>query len=306
MPGGIFFMRKPEFSILFAFLFAIVLTGCSTKSVEFNNGPLIDALTLSSNLSNGKFVVIDLQSQEEFDAAHLPGAIHIDKSMIEEEAFNPDGDPALRKRLEKILGENGIDPNDHLVLYDGNHNSNASRLWWLLKIYGHRDMCLLDGGINYWKEQGYETTAEKINPKTAVYHFSERPYNNIFASYEDVVKAQQDTNVIILDVRSLEEFKGNKINAGAGYGGNIDECCHLEFKSVLNEGGDYNQCFRDTNELKKLFLSKGITRDKKIIVYCHSGTRSSHTTFVLSELLGYKNVSNYDGSWKEWSGKQRE
>lgn len=299
-------MRKPEFSILFSFLFAILLAGCSSKSVKFNNGPIIDATTLNANLSNGKFVLIDLQSKDEYDAGHIQGAIHIDKSMIDEEAFSPNGDPEFRMHLESILGKNGIKPNDHLVLYDGNHNSNASRLWWLLKIYGHKEMCLLDGGINYWKEQGFQTTTEKIIPKTAVYHFSERPDHNIFASYEDVIKAQHDTNVVILDVRSLEEFNGDKVNGGAKYGGNIDECCHLEFKSVLNEGGSQNQCFKDTSELRQLFCNKGITPDKKIIVYCHSGTRSSHTTFVLSQLLGYKNVSNYDGSWKEWSGKQRQ
>lgn len=105
----------------------------------------------------------------------------------------------------------------------------------------------------------------------------------------------------MLDVRSLEEYDGTKLKDGAAFAGNIMDCAHLEFKSSLIEGGDKNQCFKDTKELKEMFEEKGITKDKKIIVYCHSGTRSAHTTFVLTQLLGYKNVSNYDGSWMEWS-----
>lgn len=295
---------------------SLLISSCATndsansREVNQSDYTLISAADLfgrneSTYESNERnYAVIDMQEHEDYLTSHIRNAVNITRDQISGEAFSSDGSSS-KKELEKILGAVGIKPSDEIIIYDDSQNTNACRLWWLLKVFGHEKISILDGGLNYWKEVGNELVTGEAYINPVAYHFVGKERKDIFASIDDIKKGMNDTNTIVLDVRSLEEYDGTKQKDGAAYGGNIDGCSHLEFKSSLNEGGTKNQCFKTESELKELFEKKGITKDKKILVYCHSGTRSAHTTFVLTQLLGYKNVSNYDGSWIEWSEKTK-
>jgi thiosulfate/3-mercaptopyruvate sulfurtransferase len=170
-------------------------------------------------------------------------------------------------------------------------------------------MHVMNGGKAAWKEAGYELSTEVGAAPTAVtYTFSSEPDVTRFASMEDVMAAMNDTNVILLDTREPEEYQGDPyISKGACYpykkgaftNGRIPGSIHLNWSDAVDLDGDHR--FKSLKDLKYNFEKAGITPDKKIIAYCQSGVRSAHTTYVLTELLGYKDVRNYDGSWIEWS-----
>jgi thiosulfate/3-mercaptopyruvate sulfurtransferase len=285
----------------------IFLFSCSRTDNEIKTAKkdysLISASELS-NMNSSNVVIVDLQDRDDYHISHIANAVNIPREQIKFEAFKADGSSS-KKELETILGKVGIKPTDQIIAYDNKHNSDASRFWWLLKLFGHEKVALLDGGFSFWKESGNELTAALPDIKPVYYHFTGKERKDIFADINDVKEGLKDKNTVLLDVRSLEEYDGTKLKDGAMYAGNINDCTNLDFKTSLNEGGSNNQCFKNIETLKKMFEEEGLTKNKKIIVYCHSGTRSAHTTFVLTELLGYTNVSNYDGSWVEWtsSGK---
>ncbi len=301
----------PHWNSKLIVLFTVLVFGsCSSDTTKTDlprsDSSLISAVELfgmneASYESNERnYAVIDMQEHEAYVKSHISNAVNITCEQISGEAFSADN-TSSKKDLETLLGNAGIKTGDEIIIYDDKQNSDACRLWWLLTLFGHEKVSILDGGLSYWKEQGNELTESLPNVKPVAYHFAGKEKKELFAGIDDVKNGLKDKNTLLLDVRSLEEYDGSKLKDGAAFAGNIMDCANLEFKSSLNEGGEKNQCFKDAAALKQMFEEKGITNDKKIIVYCHSGTRSAHTTFVLTQLLGYKNVSNYDGSWMEWS-----
>jgi thiosulfate/3-mercaptopyruvate sulfurtransferase len=121
----------------------------------------------------------------------------------------------------------------------------------------------------------------------------------IFMNKDDIMQAMQDTNILILDTRTTAEYAGHVQKKGASRPGRIPGSIHLDWIELVHDKGDFT--FKSCEEIAPLLRSRGISPDKKIITYCHSGVRSAHTAFVLSEIMGYPQVANYDGSWTEWS-----
>lgn len=244
-------------------------------------------------------LVIDIRKSVAYSLGHIPGAVNAwrpDYSADDGE-YPFEGMRCSKEKMEVLLGNLGADENTFILLYDDRGNYDAARFWWQLDMYGHDKVALIDGGLDGWKAAGFEVTTSKpeITPKE--FRFKGETDLQKLATLEDVKEAISDPDVIILDVRAFEEFTGEKLLSGAYRKGRIPGSIWIEYKEALNE----DNTFKTADELREIYESKGVTPDKNIIVYCQSGVRSAHTTFVLTQLLEYENVRNYDGSWIEWS-----
>ena len=203
-------------------------------------------------------------------------------------------------KLEALLGKAGIDNQTTIVLYGDNNNWFAAWAFWQLKVYGHKDVRLMDGGRKKWLAEGRELCIEKPAVQAASYT-AQAPDNSLRAFLPEVQQAVASKSHALVDVRSPQEFTG-EILAPPGLpetcqrGGHIPGAKNIPWAKACNEDGT----FKNVDELKALYGGQGITSDKPVIAYCRIGERSSHTWFVLKYLLGFKDVQNYDGSWTEW------
>ncbi len=205
--------------------------------------------------------------------------------------------------LEKLLGESGIGNDTTIVLYGDNNNWFAAWAFWQLKVYGHEDVRLMNGGRKKWLAEGRALSVDTPSPKPSTYTASEA--DNSLRSFVFQVQSSlqnvADGKAALVDVRSAAEFSG-EILAPPGLpetcqrGGHIPGAKNIGWGLACNEDGT----FKTADELAEIYATKGVTADKEVITYCRIGERSSHSWFVLKYLLGYPNVSNYDGSWTEW------
>ncbi len=202
--------------------------------------------------------------------------------------------------LEKLLGGSGIGNDTTVVLYGDNNNWFAAWAFWQLKMYGHQDVRIMNGGRKKWLAEGRTLSKEAAAPKAKTYKATER--NDALRAYlRQVQDAMNSPSFAMVDVRSPDEFSG-KILSPPGLpetcqrGGHIPGAKSIPWGKACNEDGT----FKNADELKALYAGMGVTPDKNVIAYCRIGERSSHSWFVLKYLLGYPNVTNYDGSWTEW------
>lgn len=202
--------------------------------------------------------------------------------------------------LEKLLGNSGIANNTKIVLYGDNNNWFAAWALWQLKIYGHKDVVLMDGGRKKWLAEGRRMEKE-VPIITAVTYKASQPNEKLRARLPEVMDIYDSPDYVLVDVRSNDEFTG-KVLSPPGLpetcqrGGHIPGAINIPWAMACNEDGT----FKSYNELKELYESNGITPKKNIVSYCRIGERSSHTWFALKYLMGYDSVVNYDGSWTEW------
>jgi thiosulfate/3-mercaptopyruvate sulfurtransferase len=247
---------------------------------------------------NVRVVEVDVDTSG-YDQGHVPGAIGWNWTTDLCDTLVRDIVP--KDKLEKLLGESGITPQTTIVLYGDNNNWFAAWAFWQLKVYGHRDVRLMNGGRKKWLAEGreLETTTPKPSPVT---YKAKDPDFSIRALLPEVQSALKDkANTVLVDVRSPQEFTG-EILAPPGLpetcqrGGHIPGAKSIPWSKACNEDGT----FKSREELQALYGGQGVTADKNVIAYCRIGERSSHTWFVLKYLLGFDNVKNYDGSWTEW------
>ncbi|HEY3132326.1 MAG TPA: sulfurtransferase [Acidobacteriota bacterium] len=205
-----------------------------------------------------------------------------------------------KSQLEKLLGESGIDNNTTIVLYGDNNNWFACWALWQLKMFGHKDVRVMNGGRKKWIEEGKPLTKEVPKYPAKTYKAS-APDTSIRAFLSQTMKAVETKDWSLVDVRSPDEFTG-KILCPPGLpetcqrGGHIPGAKSIPWGKNCNEDGT----FKSADDLKALYESAGVKQDKGVIAYCRIGERSSLTWFVLKYLLGYPKVLNYDGSWTEW------
>lgn len=245
-------------------------------------------------------VFVDVRQSGQFEAGHIPGAVNIWRPNYGASSGEWDyrGMRGSPEKIYELLGNLGIDNETRIVVYTHGNGHDAFRFAWLTAMYGHnRDLIhVLDGFFPAWQAAGLpvSTDAAEITPVTYV------PTGNIdpsrLASLEDIDRAIRDPNVIILDTRTPEEWWGIAQYDGAFRKGHIPGAIHVNFTNNFDEDG-----IRNVAELRALYEAAGVTPDKEIIAYCQSGVRSSMTTTILADMLGYPNVRNYDGSWIEWS-----
>jgi thiosulfate/3-mercaptopyruvate sulfurtransferase len=243
------------------------------------------------------FVEVD-EDTSAYDAGHIPGAVKINwKTELQ--------DPVIRDfvdkgAFEKLLSDKGISNDDTVVLYGGNNNWFAAYAYWYFKLYGHDDVKLLDGGRKKWELDGRPLTTDEVNRPATSYTAKQDQDTTIRAFRQEVVDAIGNKNLV--DVRSPDEFAG-KILAPAHLPqevaqrpGHIPSALNVPWSKAANEDGT----FKSDDELRDLYKAAGLDESKPTIAYCRIGERSSHTWFVLHELLGYSDVKNYDGSWTEY------
>jgi len=205
-----------------------------------------------------------------------------------------------RRAFEELMEASGIGNDTRVILYGDNNNWFAAWALWQMVMYGHKDVQLVNGGRRKWIEERRELTRETPKPPRAKYKASE-PDLSLRAFRPGVEAAMEKGRAILVDVRSPMEFSG-EILAPPGLpetcqrGGHIPGARNIPWGKACNDDGT----FKDHDELKKLYSAEGVDGSKPVIAYCRIGERSSHTWFVLKYLLGFKNVSNYDGSWTEW------
>ncbi|MBL4650323.1 MAG: sulfurtransferase, partial [Aureispira sp.] len=200
-----------------------------------------------------------------------------------------------KQALELVLGQLGATSKSIFVLYDNSGNVDAARLWWILTTYGHSNTYLLNGGLQN-TPKGL-ISQEITSNKPAKFLFPKTERLNLKANKADVLAALTDSNTVLLDCCTLDEFTGKVIKKNAFRSGHIPTAVHINYTQSIA----YHQAYQFRSDQELALIFRAIPKNKKIIVYCQSGVRSAHTTFVLHQLLGFPNVANYDGSWIEWS-----
>ena len=262
------------------------------------NDVLVTVDWVQENLGQPGIVFVEVdEDTSAYDGGHLEGAVKLDwKQDLQ--------DPLRRDYLDKsafesLLSSRGIGNDDTVVLYGGNNNWFAAYAYWYFKIYGHRDVKLMDGGRKKWELDGRPLSKDAVQRPATQYVASE-PDLSIRAFRDEVVAAIGSKNLV--DVRSPDEFSG-KILAPAHLpqeqsqrAGHVPTAINIPWSKAANEDGT----FKSDEQLAGLYGEQGFDDGKETIAYCRIGERSSHTWFVLSELLGKKNVKNYDGSWVEY------
>ncbi|MGE5646625.1 MAG: sulfurtransferase [Acidobacteriota bacterium] len=246
---------------------------------------------------NVRVVEVDVQTNA-YEEGHVPGAIAWNWATQLCDTLQRDILP--RQAFEVLMSESGIANDTTVVLYGDNNNWFAAWALWQMKIYGHKDARLMNGGRKKWIAEGRELSKDTPKPLRTQYKAGE-PDFSLRAFLPQVQGAMQDHKAVLVDVRSPQEFTG-EILAPPGLpetcqrGGHIPDARNIPWSKACREDGT----FLPYEELKKLYAAEGVDGSKPVIAYCRIGERSSHTWFVLKYLLGYKNVTNYDGSWTEW------
>ena len=242
------------------------------------------------------FVEVD-EDTSAYDGGHLEGAVKLDWKTDLQDPLRRDF--VGREAFEALLSSRGIGNDDTVVLYGGNNNWFAAYAYWYFKLYGHRDVKLIDGGRKKWELDGRPLSKDAVERPATTYRASE-PDLSIRAFRDEVVSSIGNKNII--DVRSPDEFSG-KILAPAHLpqeqaqkAGHVPTAMNIPWSKAANEDGT----FKSDEDLAKLYAEQGYDESKPTIAYCRIGERSSHTWFVLRELLGKSDVKNYDGSWVEY------
>jgi thiosulfate/3-mercaptopyruvate sulfurtransferase len=244
-----------------------------------------------------RFVEVDVDTTA-YEKGHLPGAVGW--NWRNDLQAKPARDLAPKEQLEQLLSRSGIGPETTVVLYGDNNNWFAAYAYWTLKYYGLDDVKLINGGRVKLEAEGRQFTTDVPAPAAASFKFSGGTNEAIRAYRDDV--AERIGKAGLVDVRSPGEFSGellapeNLPQEGAQRGGHIPTAKNIPWAKAVKEDGT----FKDVADLKELYGAQGITGDRETIAYCRIGERSAHTWFVLTEILGYPNVRNYDGSWTEW------
>ncbi len=242
------------------------------------------------------FVEVD-EDTSAYDKGHIAGAVKLDwKSELQDAVRRDFIDKA---QFEQLLSAKGVSNDDTVVLYGGNNNWFAAYAYWYFKLYGHRDVKLLDGGRKKWELDSRELTEDVTQRPPTQYTAGEQD-TSIRAFRDEVLAAIGEQNLV--DVRSPDEFAGRLFapahlpQESSQRAGHIPTAVNVPWSKAANEDGT----FRSDDELRKLYTEAGVDPGKKTIAYCRIGERSSHTWFVLHELLDQSDVKNYDGSWTEY------
>ncbi|MEA2647220.1 MAG: thiosulfate/3-mercaptopyruvate sulfurtransferase [Chloroflexota bacterium] len=253
---------------------------------------------VAENIDSGIKVIEVDEDTEAYGWGHLPGAVSLNWQTEMQDRVRRD--LVDQAGFEKLLGSRGVSESDSVVLYGGNNNWFAAYAYWIFKLYGHQDVRLMDGGRKKWELEDRSMTADLPSVTGTEYH-AKAPDGSIRALRAEVVAAAGTTPMV--DVRSTDEFIGRLAapphlpHEQAQKKGHIPGATSIPWSKAANDDGS----FKSIDELRQVYLEEaGLATDKATITYCRIGERSSHTWFVLTELLGFKDVKNYDGSWTEY------
>jgi len=261
---------------------------------------LVDAAWVAARVGDPRVRVVEvnMEGTAAYEKGHLPGALGWHwKTMLWDPLRREFPDPAT---MAARLGAAGIG-NDTTAVFYGEPVQFGTYGWWVLRYCGHRDVRLLDGGKTRWVRDGRPLTKEVPSVKPITYAPTP-PDPGMRILREDVLRRLGDPGAVLFDVRSPEEYRGERVappsrpDDGAERAGRIPGAVHLYFLDLLNE----DTTFKAPEEMRRLCQARGVTPDKEIVVYCRLSHRASLAAFALTQLLGYPRVRSYDGSWTEW------
>jgi thiosulfate/3-mercaptopyruvate sulfurtransferase len=259
---------------------------------------LVSADWAEKNLDTPGVVFVEVdEDTTAYDGGHIAGAIKLDwrkdlQDPVRRDAVN-------KSQFEALLSERGVSNDDLVVLYGGNNNWFAAYAYWYFKLYGHRDVKLLDGGRKKWELDARPLVADQVS-RPATEYVAQEPDLSIRAFRDEAVAAIGVKNLV--DVRSPDEYAGRLLAPAhlpqeqSQRAGHIPTAVNVPWSKAANEDGT----FKSDDDLRKIYGEAGLDDGLDTIAYCRIGERSSHTWFVLKELLGHQNVKNYDGSWTEY------
>ncbi|HET6532022.1 MAG TPA: sulfurtransferase [Actinoplanes sp.] len=259
---------------------------------------LVSADWAEKNLDTPGVVFVEVdEDTTAYDGGHIPGAVKLDWKKDLQDPVRRDF--VSQQQFAQLLSERGISNDDTVILYGGNNNWFAAYAYWYFKLYGHREVKLLDGGRKKWELDARPYTQDV--PQRERTSYQPQPADpSIRAFRDEVVQAIGSKNLV--DVRSPDEFAGRLLAPAhlpqeqSQRAGHIPTAINVPWSKAANEDGT----FKSDEELAKLYAEAGLDNGKDTIAYCRIGERSSHTWFVLRELLGKEDVKNYDGSWTEY------
>lgn len=261
--------------------------------------PLVSTAWVAEHLEDQHVRIVQINVDTSYNGGHLPGAIILSwESQLQDTVVR---DIVSQSQFESLMQESGISPSTHVVLYGDHHNWFAAYGFWLFRYYGHRQLSLMDGGLKKWLAEGRSTTSTPTAYPTSNYKVAQ--INETYRANRQYVQEQlKHKMTMLVDVRSPAEYSGELIaptgmTETALRGGHIPGAANIPWRNAIAADGT----FKDKSELAALYGAHGINGNiTEIITYCRIGERSSHTWFVLKEILQYDCVRNYDGSWTEW------
>jgi thiosulfate/3-mercaptopyruvate sulfurtransferase len=259
---------------------------------------LVDADWVEAHLDDPKVVLVEVdEDTAAYDKNHIRGAVRLDWKKDLQDPVRRDF--VDREGFQTLLSQRGIGNEDTVVLYGGNNNWFAAYAYWYFKLYGHRDVRLLDGGRKKWELDSRELVPDAVQ-RPATQYVAEEQDRSIRAFRDEIEAAIGVQNLV--DVRSPDEYAGRLLAPAhlpqeqSQVGGHIPTAANIPWSQTANDDGT----FKSDDELKALYEAKGVDLSKDTIAYCRIGERSAHSWFVLHEILEQPNVKNYDGSWTEW------
>jgi|SRR5215212_1840819 len=290
-------MRLSIFTIVFftAVVLHVVPSAAAQEPTYANPDLLVSVDWLHANLGDPSLRVVDMSPVSLYAAGHVPGAISLEWQRLALVDTSEPSVEAWRGEVQAILGELGIAPEHTVVIYDEG-SLFAARLFWVLEQLGHAQVKVLDGGMPAWQAAGLAVSAEISVLPPATYVANPRP--ELLAGWAEVLDKLSRQDTVLLDVRSLAEFRGEDVRATRG--GHIPGAVNVPFTD--NAQPDPPRYFKPAPELLGTYAALGVTPNKQVIVYCSSGVRAS-IGYLTLRLLGYPNVKVYTGSWEEWGNR---
>ncbi len=260
---------------------------------------LVETDWVAEHLTDPKLRLVEVDvDTTAYEQGHIPGAVGWNWNTQTQDTLRRD--IINKDQFEALASQSGIANDSTVILYGDNNNWFAAYVFWMMKMYGHEDVKLMNGGRKKWMDEGKPTTTEPPSVTPSSYKAREVD-NSLRAFYQNVSDNLGKPNAALVDVRSPAEFSGELLAPPglmetAQRAGHIPGAASIPWGQAVREDGT----FKPVDELKALYEGKGVSSDKDVIAYCRIGERSSHSWFVLKYLLGYPNVRNYDGSWTEW------
>jgi len=265
-----------------------------------NPASLVETDWLEEHIDDPNVRVVDVdEDTTAYEKGHIKGAVGWNWNMDLHTKVGRDY--VGQDELSDLLSRAGVGPDTTVVLYGGNNNWFAAYAYWILELRGFDNVKLLNGGRKKWELESRELTQDVPSYQATGYRISGSEHRDIRALRDEVI-SKVGGEVELVDVRSPEEFRGEKLapdhlpQEQSQVPGHIPGAANIPWAKAANEDGT----FKSADELRALYAAEGVTGDKEVIAYCRIGERSSHTWFALRELLGYSNVKNYDGSWTEY------
>jgi thiosulfate/3-mercaptopyruvate sulfurtransferase len=305
-------MRLRNLLLSSVILFSVLLAACTAvapaaspaadaapaPTTYANPDVLVDSAWVLEHLEDPTVRLVDVSGKlDDYNAGHIPGAVYIN---VGEQMTNPEdstrGQIMTQDALSALLSSIGVTPETTVVFYDGSNNLLAARAYWVLKYYQHADVRILNGGTKKWSADGQALVTDAVTV-TPTDYVAQPADEAIRTTTEYILERLDDENVVMCDARNAEEFAGTDVRSARG--GHVPGAINVDWVAAVEQDGT----FKDAEALNDLYTRAGFSPDKEIITYCQTGVRGAHTWFVLSELLGFPNVRNYDGSWEDYGNR---